>query len=188
MQVSMGLIVLGIIIFTSNKLLDNEKLERLANTVAILSVLSGLFSIPWTMDVPFWDRQTHEVTPTVDPFADIDRPSVWEFTLSGRYSEPGYCPGKEFLADLEAGTELLVEFWLKTSSPDHFYAFEISGPSFDETKRVQGIDHLFRKYEIDSAGEHKILFSYCAEYSLNGTVKMSEGEWEAKNIEVKNAQ
>ena len=140
------------------------------------------------MDVPIWDRKTHDVTPTVDQFADIDSPSVLEFTLSGRYSEPGYCPGKEFSAHLEAGTELLVEFWLETLSPDHFYSFQISGPSFDEPKRVQGIAHLFRKYEIDRAGEHKILFSYCAKFGLNGTVKMSEGEWEATNIDVKNTQ
>ena len=117
-------------------------------------------------------------------FVGIKNPLIFEFTIINRYSKPGNCSAKKYTASLASGTHFLMEYHLKSASPEHFYAFEISGPDYVEPLRLEGVNDYLIDRTINKAGKYRIAFSYCAAYALDGTLKISEGDWSATNTEI----
>jgi hypothetical protein len=180
-MVTIIILIIVAIIFVSKKFFHNEDLKRLANIAAIILFIISILTNSPIQNFP----NTEKVTPTVDHFIDVQKPLIFEFTITNRYSKQGYCAAREYVANLDAGTHLLMEYQLQSISPDYFYAFEISGPDFSEPLRLEGVDYYFLDRIINKSGKYRVVFSYCAAYALNGTLKISEGDWSATNTEVK---
>jgi len=177
------ILIVAIVIFSSKKYIHNENLERFANIATIILFLISILTLLPVLDFPNISLGA-TATPTLDHFTGIKNPLFFEFTIIDRYSTPGNCSAGEYTANLASGTRFLMEYHLETVSPDYFYACEISGPDYAETLRLEGVDDFLIDRTITNAGKYRIVFSYCAAYALNGTLKISEGDWSATNIEV----
>ena len=178
------ILIITAIIFVSKQFFHNEDLKRLANIATIILFIMSILAIFPIQNFPLVSN-TEKVTPMVDHFIDVQKTLIFEFTITNRYSKQDYCAAREYVANLDAGTHLLMEYQLQSISPDYFYAFEISGPDFSEPLRLEGVDYYFLDRIINKTGKYRVVFSYCAAYALNGTLKISEGDWSTTNTEVK---
>jgi hypothetical protein len=174
------LLTLAVVVFFGKKKIPNETIERIGNILTIVLVVSGLLSVPIN-----FAQNTENATATADHFSAISNPVSYEFLVDPHFvTTSGFCPAREFSATLEEGTHLLMEYHLESVSPNYYYYFEISGPDFIKVFRLEGIDYYFLDHFIENSGKYKVVFSYCAAYTLRGKIKFSEGYWNAIDLEI----